>query len=101
MLDKIRSKYGSDGVEPAKEASAAQTSLALGTTTLQEICGYEGKDWQEVLRQRQREQKFIAELGVALGGTDGAEHGSTAPGASPVGSGEDQNGEVSGADDDA
>ena len=104
-----KSKYGKvrwirpgwSWVDPAKEATAAEKSLALGTTTLQEVCGYEGKDWQEVLRQRQREQKFIAELGVVLGGSDGADESSSAPGASPAGSGEDQNGEVSAAHDDA
>lgn len=90
-------------VDPAKEAAAAQTSLGLGTTTLQEVCGYEGKDWQEVLRQRNREQQFIAELGVTLGGdANGSETGSDAGSGTPdAGTGEDQNREVSGTHDDA
>lgn len=58
-------------VDPQKEANAAEKSLSLGTTTLQEVCGYEGKDWQDVLRQRKAEQDFVEELGVKLGSTDG------------------------------
>ncbi|EFB91348.1 phage portal protein, lambda family [Pyramidobacter piscolens W5455] len=63
-------------VDPQKEAAAAEKGLQLGTTTLQEVCGYEGKDWQEVLRQRKAEQDFIAEIGLNTGG-DHHEPGST------------------------
>jgi lambda family phage portal protein len=56
-------------VDPLKEVNAATQSLLIGASTLEEICGGKGADWQEVLRQRAREQKYAADLGLTLGGS--------------------------------
>lgn len=54
-------------VDPLKEVNASTQALLIGASTLEEICGQKGLDWQEVLRQRAREQKYADELGVKLG----------------------------------
>ena len=56
-------------VDPLKEVRAATESLIIGATTLEEICGGRGTDWQEVLRQRAREKRYAEELGLTLGGS--------------------------------
>lgn len=56
-------------IDPQKEATAAEKQLNLGIVTLAEICGSQGRDWQETLEQRKREQDYIEELGLKLGGT--------------------------------
>lgn len=53
-------------VDPLKEASAINLQLALGITSLSEVCGEQGKDWYEVLRQRQQEIETCQEMGVSL-----------------------------------
>lgn len=53
-------------IDPQKEATAATTQLSAGLTTLSEICGSQGKDWQEVLMQLAKEQEFAAALGLKL-----------------------------------
>lgn len=58
---------GWEWVDPLKEVRASSEALQIGATTLEEICGSKGLDWQEVLRQRAREQKYAEELGVKLG----------------------------------
>ncbi len=58
---------GWEWVDPLKEVRASSEALQIGATTLEEVCGSKGLDWQEVLRQRAREQKYAEELGVKLG----------------------------------
>ena len=58
---------GWEWVDPLKEVRAASEAMEVGATTLEEICGAKGLDWQEVLRQRAREQRYAEELGVKLG----------------------------------
>ena len=55
---------GFSHVDPAKEASAQTARLANGTTTLAEECAREGRDYEQVLRQRGREEKLKRRLGV-------------------------------------
>lgn len=54
-------------VDPQKEATATQTKLSIGLTTLREECAAQGKDWEEVLAQRLYEEKREAELRAELG----------------------------------
>ena len=58
---------GWEWVDPLKEVRASSEALSIGATTLEQICGAKGLDWQEVLRQRAREQRYAEELGVKLG----------------------------------
>lgn len=55
---------GFSHVDPAKEASAQASRLASGTTTLQEECAAQGKDYEVVLRQRGHEEKLKRKYGV-------------------------------------
>ncbi|MPN10665.1 hypothetical protein SDC9_157960 [bioreactor metagenome] len=40
--------------------------LALGITTLSDICGEQGKDYYEVMKQRKKEIDEARELGIEL-----------------------------------
>jgi len=53
---------GLEHVDPQKEAVAAQTRIATGTSNLAIECAKNGQDWEEVLRQRVRERKLQQEL---------------------------------------
>jgi lambda family phage portal protein len=55
---------GKDHVDPAKEASAAQTRLATHTTTLAAEYARQGKRWDVELRQRAAELELMRELGL-------------------------------------
>ena len=46
-------------VDPLKDIKAIQTELELGLTTLSEVLGKKGKDLEEVLIQRQKEQELL------------------------------------------
>lgn len=58
---------GTDGVDPVKEANAAETRLATLTTTLASEWGRQGKDWEVELRQIAAERQLMAQLGLSLG----------------------------------
>ena len=53
-------------VDPEKEAQATQIKLSLGLTTMRDEIAAQGRDWEDVLRQRlveaQRERELRAEL---------------------------------------
>jgi lambda family phage portal protein len=51
-------------VDPGKEASAAEKGLATNSTTLADICATGGKDWEQVLKQRAREEQMKKDLGL-------------------------------------
>jgi len=51
-------------VDPMKEVGAAQMRLDMGVSTLEDECAEQGKDWQDVLRQRAREIKVMEEHGL-------------------------------------
>lgn len=57
-------------IDPQKEATAGAMLLDCGLTTLEELCGGRGKNWQDVLQQRKREQDFADSIGVKLGMID-------------------------------
>jgi len=71
-FDEHRSAYarafwigpGRGWVDPVKEAKAAQIRMDIGVSTLERECAEQGLDWEEVLEQRARERKRMAELGL-------------------------------------
>ncbi len=54
-------------VDPVKEAAGAALELKMGTETLRDICAAKGKDWEEQLRERLREEKREIELRKQMG----------------------------------
>ena len=56
---------GFEHVDPAKEANAQATRLSNNTTTLAAEYARQGRDWEEELKQRAKEQRLISELGLA------------------------------------
>ncbi len=59
---------GVEHVDPAKEATAQATRLANHTTTLAAEYARQGRDWEEELRQRAKEQALMDELGLTPAG---------------------------------
>lgn len=57
---------GMPWIDPAKESQADNLALSNNTTTLMDICARNGKDWEEVLAQREREMKELAKRGLPL-----------------------------------
>ena len=55
---------GTEHVDPAKEARAQGMRLANHTTTLATEYARQGKDWETELRQRAKEKKLMADLGL-------------------------------------
>lgn len=53
-------------VDPAKDAEAAKQEIAIGVSTLTEVCADQGKDLYEVLQQRKAELDLIKEMGVPI-----------------------------------
>jgi lambda family phage portal protein len=53
-------------IDPLKEVNALRAEVGSGMITLQQICAEKGLDWQEVLRQRAREQQYAQSLGLQL-----------------------------------
>ncbi len=58
---------GWEWVDPQKDANASILELGEGFTTLEIKCAQKGLDWQEVAKQRKREQDYLAKLGVVYG----------------------------------
>lgn len=54
-------------IDPLKEATATEVELRAGITNLRDVCASQGKDWEETLRQRLREEKFEADERAKLG----------------------------------
>lgn len=64
-----RAKWLTEGmpwIDPLKEAQANIIGLQNNTMTLQEICARDGKDWEEVLDQRELENKEMAKRGLVM-----------------------------------
>ena len=57
---------GWEWIDPQKEAAAIEKQLTLGITTLADVCGKQGKDWYEILKQRKEEVDAACELGINL-----------------------------------
>lgn len=65
-----RSKFvfaGRGWVDPVKEANAAKIRMENGITTLEDECAEQGADWEEVMRQRLREEKREREMRGEMG----------------------------------
>lgn len=52
-------------VDPTKEAQATTERITNLTTTLRDECAALGKDWQDVIAQRAREEEAIRAAGIA------------------------------------
>lgn len=57
---------GAGWLDPVREAQAAQLRMAIGISTLQDECGDQGKDWEEVLEQRAAEQARMRALDLDM-----------------------------------
>jgi lambda family phage portal protein len=53
-------------VDPVKEVESSKKAMDYGLSTLAEECAGQGRDWEEVLEQRAREQQKAGELGLSL-----------------------------------
>jgi lambda family phage portal protein len=60
---------GKGVIDPTKEIDAAAARIETGVSTLEDECDELGKDWEEVLEQRVREDARKSELEVELGGS--------------------------------
>jgi capsid protein len=61
----LRAKWigpGRGQIDPTKEAEAAQIRMDTFTSTLEEECAEQGRDWEEVLEQRAVEVARMKEL---------------------------------------
>jgi capsid protein len=58
---------GREGIDPNKEANAAETKLATLTTSLAAEYARQGKQWDVELRQIAAERELMAELNLTLG----------------------------------
>jgi lambda family phage portal protein len=58
---------GREGIDPNKEATAAETKLASLTTSLADEYAKQGKQWDVQLRQIAAERALMAELNLTLG----------------------------------
>jgi lambda family phage portal protein len=63
---------GWEWVDPVKEVKAAETALQLNLTTLADELAKQGRDWEEILRQRSREEILRNELGLPAPGAGAA-----------------------------
>jgi len=54
-------------LDPVKEANAASIRMTQGISSLQDECSAMGKDWEDVLLQKAKEEKLAKELGLVLG----------------------------------
>lgn len=53
-------------VDPTKETQASKMAIDFGLSTLAEEVAGQGRDWEEVLEQKKREQDKIIELGLQI-----------------------------------
>lgn len=53
-------------IDPTKEIKAQKEALRAGITSLSDVCGSQGVDWEEVLQQQAMERKKAQELGLEL-----------------------------------
>lgn len=51
-------------IDPTKEIDAAAARIEAGTSTLEDECDDQGRDWEEVLEQQARERAKREELGL-------------------------------------
>ena len=53
-------------IDPTKSANASAIKIKAGTSNLAIECAVDGKDWEQVMRQRAKEIKLSAVLGVPV-----------------------------------
>jgi lambda family phage portal protein len=58
-------------VDPVKEVEASKLAIDYGLSTMAEEVAGQGRDWEEVLEQKKREQDRIEELGVTISAAKG------------------------------
>ncbi|MDD2885288.1 MAG: phage portal protein [Dechloromonas sp.] len=58
---------GRGWVDPVKESKAAELRMNIGISTLEDECAEQGNDWEEVMKQRLREEKAERELREEMG----------------------------------
>lgn len=63
-------------VDPVREVESSSLAVEAGLSTLADECAAQGRDWEDVMVQRQREEQRRQELGLP-------EAGANAPGAQP------------------
>ena len=54
-------------VDEVKSANANKIKLETGETTLRDICAEQGKDWEDIIRQRARERAFAKDIADEMG----------------------------------
>lgn len=54
-------------IDYGRQSAATIAELKAGITTLSEVCGEDGRDWRQVIRQRAAEQKEILEAASNAG----------------------------------
>jgi capsid protein len=65
----LRAKWigpGRGQIDPVKEAEAAQIRMDTMTSTLEEECAEQGRDWEDVLEQRALEMARMKELDLVV-----------------------------------
>ena len=66
-LDWVKTKWIAPGwswVDPLKEVKAAKEAIESNISSLADIAASQGKDWEEILEQRAREENKRKELGL-------------------------------------
>jgi len=58
-------------VDPTKEVEASKMAIDYGLSTMAEEAAGQGRDWEELLEQRAREQEKVRELGVDIASPGG------------------------------
>lgn len=53
-------------VDPVKEVEASKMAIDFGLSTLAEEAAGQGRDWEEILEQRRREEARIKEMGLYI-----------------------------------
>lgn len=51
-------------VDPVKEVESSKLAIESGLSTLADECASQGRNWEDVMRQRKREQELMDELGL-------------------------------------
>ncbi|WP_447979076.1 phage portal protein [Candidatus Nitrospira bockiana] len=72
--DWMRTRWIAPGwgwVDPVKEVTSSKLAIENNLSSLADECASQGRDWEEVLEQRQREVELMRELGVPSGAAPG------------------------------
>jgi lambda family phage portal protein len=53
-------------VDPVKEIEASKMAIDFGLSTFADEAAGQGRDWEETLDQRRREEEYIQEIGISI-----------------------------------